>query len=84
MGGAFRQILDRAHNKRSGVGVMSATTTAPPSDLLAIAFVVEASLTISRQWQHIVQDYIGVMVKRLNENYPAHKVLNDNCLSLHS
>lgn len=52
---------------------MAASDPALP-DTLAIAFVVESSVAIADEWHRIIQEYIGIMVKRLLDTNPKYKV----------
>ncbi|KAI6107910.1 hypothetical protein F5141DRAFT_1005488 [Pisolithus sp. B1] len=50
-----------------------ASTTEPAQDLLAVACVVEASVTLASEWPRILTEYISPLFKRLNELHPAHQ-----------
>jgi len=43
-------------------------------DLLAVACVVDASLSLATEWTRIVTGYIIPMLKRLNEAYSGYQV----------
>lgn len=53
---------------------MASDIPGQPSDVLAIAFVVESSLTVANDWQRIVMDYLTPMLRRLNDSNPGYKV----------
>lgn len=50
-----------------------ASTTEPVQDLLAVACVVEASVTLASEWPRVLTEYIFPLLKRLNELHPAHQ-----------
>jgi len=51
------------------------TDTPQPTEWLAIAFLVEASLSLSRDWKRLYRDYIGQLLQRCtifpNPNKPV-------------
>jgi len=51
------------------------------SDTIAIAFVVESSLTLAAEWHRVITEYVSQMLKRLSETHPGCKVC---ILYLHS
>ena len=42
--------------------------------VLAIAFVVESSLTIVAEWRFIITDYVAPVLKRLSDANPGYRV----------
>lgn len=46
----------------------------PETDLVAVACVVESSLTLATEWTRILFDYVSPMLKRLNEIHNGYQV----------
>jgi hypothetical protein len=42
--------------------------------IVAIACVVESSLTLAAEWPRVLLDYISPLLRRLNEGYPSYQV----------
>lgn len=43
-------------------------------DVLAVACVIDASLSLAAAWPSVVKGYILPLLKRLNETYSSHQV----------
>ncbi|TFK40100.1 hypothetical protein BDQ12DRAFT_680349 [Crucibulum laeve] len=46
----------------------------PSVDIIAVAFVVESSLTVAAEWTRIFVDYVPHMLKRLTDAHPGYKL----------
>ncbi|KAF9463838.1 hypothetical protein BDZ94DRAFT_1257562 [Collybia nuda] len=53
---------------------MASDPTTHIPELLAVAFVVESSLSVFTEWQRILRDYVAPMLKRLSETNPGYKL----------
>lgn len=54
-----------------------------PSPEMAIAFVVESSLTVASDWSRIIADYVSPILRRLYESNPSAKVCSVCLFSPH-
>ncbi len=46
----------------------------PPENTIAVAFVVDASLSLASQWHLVIGQYVAPMLKRLSESNPGFRV----------
>ena len=59
---------------------MATETPGATPELVAVAFVVEASLTVANEWPRIIMEYISPMLKRVMDTNPGYKVSPGRCL----
>jgi hypothetical protein len=52
----------------------------PASDVVCVALVVDTSLIVRDEWQHVLQQYVNPLLTRLNDLYPQQQ--NQVCLPI--
>lgn len=51
-----------------------------PPETVAIAFLVESSLSVAQEWRSKLLEYSAQVLKRLGETHPGSKVCVPSCL----